>query len=156
MVQSTRRAGSRQMAPAPFFSEDAASGYYHQVVISASGALVGRPAEGLAREVLAELCAIWAKTEEVKLLRHRVVTVREAVFSARPGLEACRPSQATPVANFTLAGDWTATGWPGTMESAVRSGYLAVEAIMKQLGRPEPILVADLPRGCLARWMLGG
>jgi len=49
------------------------------------------------------------------------------VFSMTPEVERLRPAQRTPLANFALAGDWTATGWPGTMESAVRSGYAAVE-----------------------------
>jgi len=52
-----------------------------------------------------------------------------ATFSARPGLEALRPGNRTHVPNLFLAGDWTKSGWPATMEGAVRSGYLAAEAI---------------------------
>ena len=51
-----------------------------------------------------------------------------------------------------LSGDWTATGWPATLESAVRSGYLAAEAILARLGGPQQnFLAADLPRSWLAR-----
>ncbi len=57
--------------------------------------------------------------------------------------------------NLLLAGDWTATGWPATMESAVRSGYLAAEAILAQLGRAERIVAPDLPRGRLVRLLTG-
>ena len=55
-----------------------------------------------------------------------------AVFSARPGLETLRPRTRTAIRNLYLAGDWTRSGWPATMESAVRSGYLAAEAISGQ------------------------
>ena len=77
-----------------------------------------------------------------------------AVFSVRPGVDRFRPPQQTPVANLALAGDWTATGWPATMEGAVRSGYLAAEGVLKQLGREQRILVPDLPRGRLARMLI--
>ncbi|MCX6634872.1 MAG: FAD-dependent oxidoreductase [Acidobacteria bacterium] len=49
--------------------------------------------------------------------------------SARPGLDAARPEPETRFPNLFLAGDWTRTGWPATMEGAVRSGYRAAEAI---------------------------
>ena len=73
----------------------------------------------------------------------------------RAGLDRLRPPQQTPVANLFLAGDWTATGWPATMKGAVRSGRLAVEALLAALGRPRRLLVPDLPRGLLARWLCG-
>ena len=77
-----------------------------------------------------------------------------AVFSMRLGVERLRPPQETPIPNLLLAGDWTATGWPATMEGAVRSGYLAARAILGRLGRPEAILAPDLPVAWLAR-MIG-
>jgi uncharacterized protein with NAD-binding domain and iron-sulfur cluster len=77
------------------------------------------------------------------------------VFSAAPGLDQLRPPQRTPLANLFLAGDWTATGWPATMESAVRSGRLAAKALLERLGRPAPLLAPELPRGLLARWLCG-
>ena len=60
--------------------------------------------------------------------------------------------QRTPIANFALAGDWTATGWPATMESAVRSGYLAAEAVLQTQGMRRSCLVPELSPGRLARW----
>jgi uncharacterized protein with NAD-binding domain and iron-sulfur cluster len=65
-----------------------------------------------------------------------------------------RPAQTTPLANLFLAGDWTATGWPATMEGAVRSGYLAAEGVLRRWGKSERIVVPDLPRQGLARWLL--
>ena len=57
-----------------------------------------------------------------------------ATFSATPGIEAIRPVNKTSIPNLFLAGDWTRSGWPSTMEGAVRSGYLAAEAVTEFLG----------------------
>jgi len=59
------------------------------------------------------------------------------------------------VDNVALAGDWTATGWPSTMEGAIRSGRLAAEAVCDQIGQPRQLLTPDLPRGWLVRLLLG-
>jgi squalene-associated FAD-dependent desaturase len=130
-------------------------GYYH-VVISASHDLAGRERETILAEVLGDLATLWPTARQAKLLRWRIVTEQEAVFSVRPGLDAERPAQATPIPNLFLAGDWTATGWPATMEGAVRSGHLAAAALLAHFGLPQPPLPADLPRGLLARLLLGG
>jgi uncharacterized protein with NAD-binding domain and iron-sulfur cluster len=75
-----------------------------------------------------------ARTAEMK--RALVVKQRDATFAARPGVARLRPAQRTPLANLFLAGDWTATGWPATMESAARSGRLAAREVLKAAGRP--------------------
>ena len=72
------------------------------------------------------------------------MTEHSATFSAVPGVDRWRPAQASPIANLFLAGDWTATGWPATMEGAVRSGYLAAEALLARLGKSERLLRPDL------------
>ena len=56
----------------------------------------------------------------------------DAFSTERLTAERLRPEQETRIANLFLAGDWTATGWPATMEGAVRSGYLAAEAISRE------------------------
>ena len=61
-----------------------------------------------------------------------------------PGVDRWRPAQASPLPNLLVAGDWTATGWPATMEGAVRSGYLAAEALLKRRGIPETVVQAEL------------
>ena len=94
--------------------------------------------------MLGDLQAIWPAAGEAKLVHHRVLTQPGAVFSARPGSEAMRPAQQTPIEGLYLAGDWTATDWPATMEGAVRSGYLAIEALLATLGRPKTLLAPDL------------
>jgi squalene-associated FAD-dependent desaturase len=103
--------------------------HHHQVVISGSQELKGRPRESVIVQVLGELAAIWPAARAAHLVRWRVATEPAAVFAMRPGIERLRPPQKTPLSNLALAGDWTATGWPATMEGAVRSGYAAAEAV---------------------------
>ena len=132
-----------------------AGSYYYTVVISASHALVGRDSEEVLQEVRGDLQAIWPTAGEAKLVHHRVLTQPGAVFSARPGSGAIRPAQQTPIEGLFLAGDWTATDWPATMEGAVRSGYLAIEALLVTLGRPMALLARDLKKGWLVKWIVG-
>ena len=98
----------------------------------------------------AELAAIWPAARHASLLRWRMVTQAEAVFSVRPGMDRFRPPQSTAIENLMLAGDWTATDWPATMEGAVRSGYRAVEAILERTGTNADLIAKDLPLGFLA------
>lgn len=126
-------------------------GHYYQVVISASRQLAGRDRGQVVAKIVSELAGLWPAAREARLLHWRMVTEPSAVFSVRPGIEGLRPPQATPISNLALAGDWTRTGWPATMEGAVRSGYLAAEAILAGLGQPARLLAPDLPRGWFAR-----
>jgi len=132
----------------------ATSGVHYEVVISASHALVGRDRAAIVGQVWNELAQVWPAARQAQLRRWRVITQPAAVFSMRPGVDQLRPAQETPIPNLMLAGDWTATGWPGTMESAVRSGYLAVESLLRALGQPRQILAPDLPRARLVRWLI--
>jgi len=102
-------------------------GNYVQVVISAARDL---DRTDLEQRIVAELRELFPASRGATLLRSKVVTEHTATFSAVPGIDRFRPPQRTPIANLFLAGDWTATGWPATMESAVRSGFLAADAIL--------------------------
>lgn len=124
---------------------------YYQVVISASRNLASRDRESVLSEVLEDLRAIWPVAKRAKLLDWRMITEQHAVFSITPEVERLRPSQQTACPPILLAGDWTQTGWPATMEGAVRSGYLAAEAILAQLGNDQPRVVPDLEPSWLAR-----
>jgi squalene-associated FAD-dependent desaturase len=128
-------------------------GHYYQVVISGSHDLAQRSRDDVVAEVQADLAACFPEASQARLIRSRVVTDPFAVFSYRPGLN--RPAQQTAVAGLFLAGDWTDTGWPATMEGAVRSGYLAAERALAYFGRPSNLLVTDLPRSWLVRVLLG-
>lgn len=129
-------------------------GFHYQVVISASRELDGRSRGSVVEQVVSDLRQCFPAAKEALLLRWRMVTEQHAVFSVQPGLEMLRPSQQTDVPYLFLAGDWTRTGWPATMEGAVRSGYLAAEGLLRQIGRPEKILAPDLPRGWLVRKLI--
>jgi len=118
--------------------------YYLQVVVSASGELKALGRDEIERRIVAELSRLFPEVAAAKLLRAKVVTEQSATFRAEPGVDRWRPPQASPVANLAVAGDWTQTGWPATMEGAVRSGYLAAEVILARAGRPERVLRPDL------------
>ena len=99
--------------------EPQGGGEYLQVVISASYDLLWMNKEMIRDAVLADLAAMWPAAKEAELVRWWVVTEHGATFAARPGVDAIRPPQRTPVDGLFLAGDWTDTGWPATMEGAV-------------------------------------
>ena len=134
---------------------DASHGQYLQLVISASYSLLPLDKTQILALVLDELSQIWPAAREAQLLRSWVVTEHGATFAVRPGVDAHRPPQRTPIEALFLAGDWTSTSWPATMEGAVRSGYLAAEQILQDLGRPTPLLQPPLPSSFLARLLLG-
>lgn len=131
------------------------SAAYCQVVISDSGEIAQRPQDELIDAVVSELAGVWPEVRDCRLMHQRVVTEHRAVFSVLPGIDERRPAQQSPIANLQFAGDWTRTGWPSTMEGAVRSGFLAAENILRNLGRPVSIVSADLPTAFLSRWLLG-
>ncbi|GAB4138537.1 MAG: hydroxysqualene dehydroxylase HpnE [Thermogutta sp.] len=106
---------------------------YYQVVISAAQAIPLPSGEDLAAVTARELRQVFPALRDARLLRSRVVREREAVYCPRPDWEAQRPPQKTRLPRLALAGDWTATGWPGTMEGAVRSGFAAAEVVLAEL-----------------------
>jgi squalene-associated FAD-dependent desaturase len=130
-------------------------GQYLQLVISAAYDLLALDKVAIRDLVLAELGEIWPAAREARLLRWWVVTEHGATFAVRPGVEELRPPQRTLVDGLFLAGDWTDTGWPATMEGAVRSGYRAAEGVLEDLGRPAPLVQPGLATGRLARWLIG-
>ncbi len=119
-------------------------GRYVQLVVSASHSLVPMPRAEVIALALRELAEFLPAVREAKLEKAHVVKEVRAVFSPRPGLESRRPPSCTAVRNLFLAGDWTRSGWPGTMEGAVRSGYLAAEAVTAAAGAPRKFLLPDI------------
>lgn len=110
-------------------------GYYTQVVVSAARSLRELGHDEIQRRVVAELRHLFPKARQAVVLRGRVITEHGATFSAVPGVDRWRPGQTSPLKNLFVAGDWTATDWPATMEGAVRGGYLAAEALLGTAGR---------------------
>jgi uncharacterized protein with NAD-binding domain and iron-sulfur cluster len=122
-----------------------AGGQYLQLVISASYSLVSRSRQEIIDLCRKELQDVLPASRNAELLKATVIKEVAATFSPGPGSDEWRPGAVSPLANLFLAGDWTSTGWPATMESAVRSGYLAAEALLAGAGTPRKFLQADLP-----------
>ena len=132
----------------------APAGQYLQMVISASYDLLQKPRQEIIDLCLAEVCAALPAARDAKLLKATVIKEAAATFSPEPGVDRWRPKQQTSVPRLFLAGDWTDTGWPATMEGAVRSGYLAAEALLRAAGTPRKFLQPDLePDGFIAMWL---
>ncbi len=119
-------------------------GRYLQLVVSASRNLVEMPRGEAIALAVRELGEFFPRAKEAKLEKAHVVKEIRATFSARPGLEQARPLSATKFGNLFLAGDWTRSGWPPTMEGAVRSGYLAAEAVTRAAGQEQQFLLPDI------------
>jgi len=149
----TARADSRLMDEAG--PDTGAGGQYLQLVISASYGLVQRSRQEIIDLCRRELADVLPATRDAHLCKATVIKEINATFSPAPGVDRWRPAQATPVKNFFLAGDWTRTGWPSTMEGAVRSGYLAAEALLAETGVPQKFLQPDLPFEGLSKWWAG-
>lgn len=128
-----------------------AGGCRLQVVISAAHDLSAMSEQEIVAKVDSELREVWPDSREARLIRGRMITEHRAVFSPLPGVDEIRPAQQSPISNLQFAGDWTRTGWPATMEGAVRSGYLAAENILSRAGRADTVVVPDLPSARLYR-----
>jgi zeta-carotene desaturase len=131
-------------------------GSYMELVVSASRSFAALPREQAIAQAVAELAEFFPLAAAAKLEKAVLIKEMRATFGVPPGIDAARPGAVSPWPNCFLAGDWTATGWPSTMESAARSGHLAAEAVCKSMGTPRKMLEAELkPRG-LMRWLRAG
>jgi squalene-associated FAD-dependent desaturase len=107
------------------------------VAISLSGAdqFVGRPARDLVADLSAAMVELFPGAADARVVDSIVTREQDATFRAIPGTAALRPATHTRVDGLFLAGAWTATGWPATMEGAVRSGEDAARAALSTLAR---------------------
>jgi zeta-carotene desaturase len=119
-------------------------GKYLQLVVSASRSLVETPRGDVIALAVRELAEFLPLVREAKIEKAHVVKEIRATLSCGPGLEQARPPSTTKFPNFFLAGDWTRSGWPPIMEGAVRSGYLAAEAITRAAGDERKFLLPDI------------
>jgi squalene-associated FAD-dependent desaturase len=122
------------------------SGSYIELVVSASKNLLDKSRAEIVDLALKEVREFFPAARAANLVKSTVIKEVHATYSPRPGIDAYRPRQSTAWRRVFLAGDWTKTGWPATMEGAVRSGYLAAEALARASGiRDARYLAADLP-----------
>jgi zeta-carotene desaturase len=127
-------------------SSAARDGSYVELVVSASKALVEKSRTEIVEMARAELCEFFHDGRTANLVKSTVIKEVHATYSPRPGVESFRPRPETVWPRVFLAGDWTATGWPATMEGAIRSGYLAAQCVARVAGlRDAAFLVPDLP-----------
>jgi zeta-carotene desaturase len=119
-------------------------GSYVQVLVSASRSLIGKGRQEVVDLAVSELSEFFPSVAESRLIRSHVVKEVYATFSARPGLGQLRPGVNTQWPNVFVAGDWVASGWPSTMEGAVRTGYMAAEAVCAAAGQPARFLQPDI------------
>jgi zeta-carotene desaturase len=127
------------------------SGQYIELVISASFAEVRQTREQILTAAVAELARFFPEVRKANLLKSGILKEARATFSVVPGLDRFRPTADAPGDGLYLAGDWTQTGWPSTMEGAVRSGRYAAEAIAHKAGSSVSFLSPDLPATGLMR-----
>jgi squalene-associated FAD-dependent desaturase len=120
-------------------------GSYVELVVSASKSLVEKSRQEIVDLAVAELREFLPGARDANLVKSTVIKEVHATYSPRPGIETQRPRPETVWPRVFLAGDWTATGWPATMEGAVRSGYLAAQSLARVAGqRDANFLVPDL------------
>jgi zeta-carotene desaturase len=104
-------------------------GRYLQLVVSASRDLTALSRQEIIEIAVGDLRLFLPRVRDANLVKAHVVKEQRATFSAAPETESLRPGTESSIPNLYLAGDWTRSGWPATMEGAVRSGYLAAEAV---------------------------
>jgi squalene-associated FAD-dependent desaturase len=122
------------------------NGSYVEVVVSSSKALVEKSRTEIIDLALAELREFFPEARSANLVKSTVIKEMHATYSPQPGMDTYRPQPETVWPRVFLAGDWTATGWPATMEGAVRSGYTAAQCVARVAGiRDAAFLVPDLP-----------
>ena len=122
------------------------NGSYVELVVSSSKTLVEKSRAEIIELALAELREFFLGARDANLVKSTVIKEVHATYSPRPGVDVYRPRPETVWPRVFLAGDWTATGWPATMEGAVRSGYMAAESVARAAGvRDASFLVPNLP-----------
>jgi len=130
----------------------AGSGSYIELVVSSSKTLIAKSRGEIVDLALAEVREFFPAARQANLVKSTVIKEVNATYSPRPGIDAFRPTPITDWPRVFLAGDWTATGWPATMEGAVRSGYLAAEALADTAGmKGQHFISPDLPASGLMR-----
>ncbi len=122
-----------------------ASGSHVELVVSSSKSLLTMGRNEILDLALKEFVEFFPAAKDARVLKSAVIKEVHATFSPAPQSDQYRPLPITPWPRIFLSGDWTATGWPATMEGAVRAGYATAEALAFASGKQEKFLVPDLP-----------
>jgi len=124
-------------------------------VISAAHERVDQSADDILTLAMRECRRFVPGFDDAVLAHGRVIKEKRATFSVQPGVDDKRPTTTGPIGNLLLAGDWVDTGWPATMEGAVRSGYTAAAAVLSRAGAEASEPVEDLEPGLLYQALAG-
>jgi squalene-associated FAD-dependent desaturase len=127
------------------------SGSYVELVVSCSRSLIEKSKTEIVDMAVREAQEFFPDARAAKLVKSTVIKEVNATYSPGPGMDQYRPEAGTVWPRVFLSGDWTATGWPATMEGAVRSGYLAAEALSRAAKLKGKFLVPDLPASGLMK-----
>ena len=126
-------------------------GSYVELVIAGSRTELPMRRQEILEPALEELKRYFPEAGRAQLLKSGILKEARATFSVTSGLDQYRPNQQTGLPGLFLAGDWTRTDWPSTMEGAARSGRLAAGAI---LGNRQQFMAAELPAAGFMPWIL--
>jgi len=126
-------------------------GSYVELVIAGSKAQLSQSREEILSSALRELELFFPEVKQAKLVKSGVLKEARATFSVTTGLDPFRPKQETEWPGLFLAGDWTATEWPSTMEGGVRSGRLAAGAVVGDRMR---YMAPETPASGFMRWLV--
>jgi predicted NAD/FAD-dependent oxidoreductase len=118
-------------------------GQYVAVSLSAAHDHIGRPTADIRAEMLPALADLLPAVRQATVRDFFVTREREATFRPAPGTAALRPPPGRVAPGLYLAGAWTATGWPATMESAVRSGDAAAAALLADPAAAAPATICE-------------
>ena len=124
------------------FNKD--GGRYLQLVVSASRDLTNLSRAEIIDIAVGDLRLYFPRVREANLVKAHVIKEQRATFAPAPDTESLRPTPESGLPKVFLAGDWTRTGWPATMEGAVRSGYMAAEGVAQAAGQFARFLVPDI------------
>ena len=114
--------------------DDDDSGQYLCISLSGAWRYADMPKQDIREMFLEEMARVFPRARDARVERLMIVKQLNATFRSLPGVEAHRLPSATPISNLFLAGEWVDTGWPGTMEGAVRSGRMAAQAVARREG----------------------
>jgi squalene-associated FAD-dependent desaturase len=117
-------------------------GQYLAISLSAATEELGMSAPELRSRYLAALSELFPAARHARVERFLVTREHAATFRAAPGVAALRPPPATDLPGLAVAGSFTDTGWPATMEGAVRSGHAAAREVLAHLARPRLAVAA--------------
>lgn len=127
------------------------AGSYLELVVSSSKKMLEMGRAEIIELAMRELTEFFPAVRDARLLKATVIKEVHATFAPAPLSDEFRMMPQSPWPKLFMSGDWTATGWPSTMEGAVRAGYLTAEALCKAAALPQRFVVPDLSAQGLMR-----